>query len=77
MQTAELFLDGKNQAVRLPNEYRFSGDEVFVKRVGQAVVLLPHDAPWQPLIDSLAMFTDDFMASRSQPPLQDRESVFE
>jgi antitoxin VapB len=31
-QTAKLFITGRSQAVRLPREYRFEGDEVFIRR---------------------------------------------
>jgi antitoxin VapB len=41
MDTAKLFKTGRSQAVRLPKAYRFEGDEVYIKRVGPAVVLLP------------------------------------
>ncbi len=41
MQTARLFINGNSQAVRLPKEFRFEGDEVVIKKVGNAVVLLP------------------------------------
>ena len=60
MQTAKLFPNGSSQAVRLPKEFRFDGDQVYVKRVGNGVMLLPYAAPWQTLIDSLDRFTADF-----------------
>jgi antitoxin VapB len=41
MQTARLFINGNSQAVRLPKEFRFEGDEVVIKKVGNAVILLP------------------------------------
>ena len=42
MDTAKLFTNGGSQAVRLPKEYRFEGTEVFIKKVGQAIVLIPY-----------------------------------
>ncbi len=77
MQTAKLFQNGQSQAVRLPKEYRFEGDQVFIKRVGDAVVLLPYRAAWETLFESLALFSDDFMDQREQPQAQTRESLFE
>jgi antitoxin VapB len=59
MDTAKLSKSGNSQAVRLPKEYRFVGDEVGIKRMGDAVVLLPKDAPWQILFDALAAFSED------------------
>ena len=76
MDTAKLFTNGGSQAVRLPKEYRFEGTEVFVKKVGQAIVLIPYHEPWQLLIDSLAAFPDDFMETRDQPGHQEREALF-
>lgn len=77
MQTAKLFQNGKSQAVRLPKEFRFIGDHVYMKRMGNAVILLPYGAPWQSLVDSLALFSDDFMQDRAQPSLQEREGAFQ
>lgn len=65
MHTAKLFQNGHSQAVRLPKEYRLSGDEVFIKKIGKAIILLPKGNPWQPLLNSLNKFTDDFMEQRN------------
>lgn len=77
METAKIFMNGRSQAIRLPKKYRFEGSAVYIKKVGEMVILLPHHAPWETLIDSLAMFSDDFMAVREQPELQKREDMFE
>lgn len=73
MQQAKLFQNGQSQAVRLPKDFRFEGDRVVIKRVGKAVVLLPYNEPWETLLDSLSLFSSDFMAKRIQPPLDVRE----
>jgi antitoxin VapB len=39
--TAKLFRNGRSQAVRLPKEFRFPGDEVTLRREGDAVILEP------------------------------------
>ena len=41
MQTARIFNNGNSQAVRLPKEYRFDDDEIIIKKVGRAVLLIP------------------------------------
>ncbi len=41
MSTAKLFRNGRSQAVRLPREFRFEGDEVNIRRVGKRVILEP------------------------------------
>jgi antitoxin VapB len=77
MDTAKIFKNGKSQAIRLPKEYRFQGSKVYIKQVGNAVVLLPENDSWQTLIESLTQFSDDFMLERQQPPAQEREDMFE
>ena len=75
MQTAKLFVNGRSQAVRLPKEYRFSGDDVFITGYQGMVMLVPKDSPWASLIGSLGQFTGDFMEERNQPDEQQRESL--
>ncbi|MBA3944090.1 MAG: antitoxin [Herpetosiphonaceae bacterium] len=77
METAKLFQNGQSQAVRLPKEFRFQGDKVFIKRMGNAVVLLPYHDSWQALFDSLDKFSGDFMEDREQPSQPARERAFE
>jgi antitoxin VapB len=75
MQTAKIFINGRSQAVRLPKEFRFAGEDVYIKKVGKMVILIPKDDPWSSLIDSLDQFTDDFMESREQPNQTLRENL--
>ena len=75
--TAKVFVTGNSQAIRLPKEYRFRGTKVYLKKMGNAVVLIPEHESWQSLIDSLALFSDDFMIDRDQPAPQEREGMFE
>jgi len=76
METARLFQNGKSQAVRLPKEFRFGSDRVYIKRVGNAVILLPYESSWDTLVESLTHFSSDFMSERTQPPAQERENPF-
>lgn len=75
MKTAKIFTNGRSQAVRLPKEFRFSGDEVYVNKVQGIVMLIPMDDPWRPLINSLEHFTEDFLEQREQSAPQDREDL--
>lgn len=76
MRTAKLFNNGQSQAVRLPKEFRFKGNEVLIKRSGNAIVLLPANHAWESLTQSLNHFSDDFMSDRNQPVQQNREDIF-
>ena len=76
METAKLFMNGQSQAVRLPKEFRFSGNEVGIKRVGSIVVLYPKDYLWETFLDGLHGFSDDFMAAgRQSQGSQTRETL--
>jgi antitoxin VapB len=77
MKTAKLFRNGDSQAVRLPREFRFAGTEVLIRRVGEAVVLLPKAKSWGTLLGSLDKFPADFMARREQPATPDTRESFE
>lgn len=46
-----------------------------IKRLGNAVVLLPKDDPWQVMFDALAEFPDDLTLTREQPDAQEREPI--
>jgi len=73
MRTAKVFRNGQSQAVRLPKEFRFDTDYVFIKKSGNAVILIPARNSWDTLIQSLDKFSDDFMSERQQPKAQARE----
>lgn len=70
--TAKLFQNGRSQAVRLPKEYRFEGEEVIIKRVGDGVLLLPRNNGWKNLLSSLEKF-DGFQIERDQGEEQERD----
>jgi antitoxin VapB len=74
MKTAKIFQNGQSQAVRLPKEFRFDDSEVFIKKSGNIVQLIPRSDSWNSLFGSLKKFSGDFMTEREQPPLDKRES---
>jgi len=74
MKTAKIFRNGQSQAVRLPKEFRFKDDHVYVKKSGNVVMLIPAKDSWESLLDSLDKFSDDFMTERKQPKVQTRET---
>ena len=72
MTTAKVFKNGRSQAVRLPKEFRFDCDEVYIKRVGSAVLLFPKDQGWDLMRKAVDQFDDDFMVERDQGGLAER-----
>jgi antitoxin VapB len=76
MDTAKVFRNGRSQAIRLPKEYRFKDKDVYIKKIGDIVVLIPKKSSWDILIKSLDEFSDDFMNNRDQPANHDhREAI--
>ena len=77
MRTAKVFRSGNSQAVRIPKAFHLEGEEVEIVRQGGALLLRPRKASWAAFIDSLTLFTDDFMEDgRRQPPIQRRPGSF-
>lgn len=74
MKTAKIFQNGQSQAVRLPKEFRFEDSEVFIKKSGNIVQLIPRSDSWSSLFGSLKKFSRDFMPERVQPELDKRDS---
>ena len=78
MQIAKLFMNGKSQAVRLPKEFRFYGDQVYIKKMSNGVLLLPYENGWQAMVDALDLFSSDiFAGGREQPEQQTRPELEE
>jgi antitoxin VapB len=76
MQTAKLFQNGRSQAVRLPKEFQFSGNDVFIQKHGNAVLLIPHEKAWEVFMEGLSSFSEDFMKDgRDQGEDQVRENL--
>lgn len=76
METAKIFSNGGSQAVRLPKNYRFDTEEVMVNRIGNVVMLIPKDDCWKSTLESLDMFTEDFLKDKIKPlPLEEREAI--
>jgi len=71
-KTAKLFTNGGSQAVRLPAEFRFGGDEVFVWRdehTGDVVLSARPPGRWDDFVrlrDRLRAVPDDFLSDRKQ-----------
>jgi antitoxin VapB len=77
MDTAKIFKTGRSQAVRLPKEYRFEGDEVYIRKLGNAVMLLPKKCDWSALLASLELFEPGFRIERAQPQEQQRRPLLD
>ena len=76
MQTAKIFINGRSQAVRLPKEFQFTGNDVLIQKVGNAVMLFPHEKSWEVFLSGLNNFSDDFLNDgRNQANVQARDTL--
>lgn len=76
MESAKLFINGRNQAVRIPKRYRFSGDRVILKKHGSGLLLIPEEDPWAGLFEAMGQFPADFMSDgREQGEFEAREAL--
>ncbi|MBX3620120.1 MAG: AbrB/MazE/SpoVT family DNA-binding domain-containing protein [Rhizobacter sp.] len=71
-KTAKLFTNGGSQAVRLPAEFRFEGDEVYIRRdprTGNVILSARPEVSWvefMALRHQLGAVPGDFLADRVQ-----------
>lgn len=76
MMMAKVFENGRSQAVRLPKEYRFKDEEVAVNKIGDVVILMPKENKWSGFLNSLNLFSEDFMnGGRETSAVQEREPL--
>ena len=75
-KTAKIFMNGNSQAVRLPQEFRFEGKEVYIRKEGDEVILSPKPLSWRDFFASSLVATPDFMESRDDELPQEREDLF-
>ncbi len=75
MKKAKIFKNGQSQAIRLPKEFQFKGKEVFAKKVGSGVLLLPVGSPWELFRRSLDRFSEDFLSDRQQEKHDERDDL--
>src|SRR5579862_876577 len=43
---AKIFMNNRSQAVRLPKDFQFNTEEVFIRKEGSDVVLSPRPSDW-------------------------------
>ncbi len=73
VQVAKLFYSGRSQAMRLPKVFRFEGTEVYIRKVGDDLIISPKRPTWNDFFSTPSAFSDDFLAQRDNAPPQERE----
>ena len=70
---AKVFLNNRSQAVRLPKEFQFNTDEVFIRKEGDEVILSPRPSNWHAYLEDGPIASDGFMEDVEDLPVQERE----
>ena len=52
MKVTKVFKSGNSLAVRLPKEFRINTNEVYIKREGSQIVLIPKGKKWDVLFEN-------------------------
>ena len=78
MMTAKINKTGNSQTVKLPEEYKFSENEVLISKIGKTVLLIPKKNKWENFFKAIDMFSEDFMQDgRATEPFMKREELSE
>jgi antitoxin VapB len=70
---AKIFMNNRSQAVRLPKEFQFRTQEVFIRKDGSEVVLSPRPFDWTSYLAEAPVASADFMQDVKDLPVQERE----
>ncbi len=73
IQTAKIFMKGRSQAIRLPKEFRFDTDEVYISRQGENLIISPKKPDWDDFFNTAPAFDDDFLVDRQDSPPQESD----
>jgi antitoxin VapB len=78
IRIAKLFRNGRSQAVRLPQEFRFEGDRVRIRRVAGGVLLEPIITDVRQWFAEMDRFNSEpFMAEGRNQPVTPKREIFE
>ena len=66
-------MNNRSQAVRLPKDFQFKTQEVFIRKEGSDVVLSPRPSDWSSYLSEAPVASDSFMEGIEDLPAQERE----
>jgi len=70
---AKIFMNNRNQAVRLPKDLQFNVQEVFIRKEGSDVVLSPRPSDWSSYLLEAPVASASFMVGIEDLPVQERK----
>jgi antitoxin VapB len=73
LRKAKLFLNNRSQAVRLPKDFEFKTDEVFIRKEGAEIILSPRPTDWSSYLADAPVASPSFMDEIQDLPVQERK----
>lgn len=70
---AKIFMNNRSQAVRLPKDFQFNVEEVFIRKEGSDVVLSPRPTDWSSYLSEAPIASPSFMENVEDLPVQERK----
>jgi antitoxin VapB len=70
---AKIFMNNRSQAVRLPKEFQFKEQEVFIRKEGSDVILSPRPLSWSSYLAEAPVASESYMEEVEDLPVQERE----
>jgi antitoxin VapB len=66
-------MNNRSQAVRLPKDFQFKTQEVFIRQEGSDLVLSPRPSDWSSYLSEAPVASASFMEGIEDLPVQERE----
>ncbi len=71
--TTKVSKGANGEEITIPKNMELNVEKVYLKKIGNTIQIIPADKPWENLIKSLDLFTNDYMETRDQPDQQSRD----
>jgi len=66
---ANIFMNNRSQAVRLPKDFQFHTREVFIRREGNEIILSPRPLDWSSYLSQGPVASETFMEGIEDLPV--------
>jgi antitoxin VapB len=70
---AKIFMNNRSQAVRLPKDFQFNTQEVFIRKEGGDLILSPRPSDWSSYLAEGPFASAGFMEGVEDLPVQERK----
>jgi antitoxin VapB len=61
--------------ILIPDDMEIDDDQLYLKKIGNTLYVIPFHDPWQSLIESVEDFSEDFLNEQNQPETRLREPL--